>query len=135
MPRQSRLQEDELLIDNSPSDEKVDASELFQALGFKERGSAEGIDVFAVHDALRRMLASRGGSPGVPHDDGQATITSAEDWRKVDLLASVIGEAVAHRPSSTQVADLILHSVLSTHSIEDLRKLIEDAARGEEAEG
>lgn len=112
--------------DTSPRVEPVDTEFVRSALGATVAGSSRGLDLFEVHEAMGRLLRSSGGRPALEGVSGQAKIPKIEsDW---EMLADLVAGSPKreHKPSTGQMAALLLHLALSRFSKQEL-----EAARHE----
>lgn len=113
------------IVDTSAKARRLDTEFVRQAFNAERVASTEGLDLFSLREAMTRMLASSGGRPGVEGASAQVKIPRIEaDWVKIEQIAHG-ASTLAHKPSVTQTAALILHLALSRISDAD----IEDEVR------
>lgn len=112
--------------DTSPRAKSIDTEFVRSSLGATVAGSSKGLDLFEVHQAMGRMLRSSGGRPTLDGAAGQAKIPKIEaDWKRLaDLVAR--SPKREHKPSTGQMAAVLLHLALSRFSTQEI-----EAARRE----
>jgi hypothetical protein len=112
------------IIDISQKAHHVDAAIVAKAFDAMPAGSSTGLDLFALREAMRRMLKSTGGRPALEGSASQAKIPRiAEDWRKLEKLAAATGD-LEHKPSVGQMAAMVLHLGLQRISEDEVRAAI-----------
>jgi hypothetical protein len=115
-----------------PKVPRVDPALVAGALGATRSGGRDGMNLAELAEAMRRLMSSTGGRPGLVGAEGQAKIPKiAADWAKLEKAARLIGEAGPHQPSTTQIAALLLHYTIEQRSPADLLRIIGEAAKRE----
>jgi len=106
--------------DTSPQAKSIDTEFVRASLGATVVGSSKGLDLFEVHEAMGRLLRSSGGRPALAGATSQVKIPKIEsDWEKLaDLVAHAPKQE--HKPSTGQMAAVLLHLALSRFSRQDI---------------
>ena len=113
------------LRDISPKRRLLDPALVEKAFSAKSAGSSRGLDLFAIRDAMEKMLHSTGGRPALQGVTEQAKIPKiSEDWNRLHEIALVANHS-RHKPSTGQIAAVVLHLALERIPAKDL----EEAAR------
>jgi hypothetical protein len=110
------------ILDTSRRAPKMDPAAFEKAFDAKPLGSSEGFDLFAIRDAMDKMLRSTGGRPALDGAVSQAKIPRiAADWEKLEQLLSV-SAGMKHKPSVGQMAAMVLHLALGRIPEDELRE-------------
>ena len=113
--------------DTSRKARTLDASVIEKAFNVRPSGSSRGLDLFAVREAMGKMLQSTGGRPALAGADAHVKIPKiTSDWVLLEKLAHSSND-LRHKPSPAQVAAMVLHLALGRIPAQDL----EEAARKE----
>ena len=108
------------ITDNSRKRKKLDAGLIEKAFNTRLAASSRGLDLFAVREAMGRMLQSSGGRPALLGADAHVKIPKiTSDWALLEKLANGSND-LKHKPSPAQVAALVLHLALGRIPQEDL---------------
>ena len=100
------------IVDVSPKAKHLAPAVVEQAFGVQPVASSAGLDLFTVREAMERMLQSSGGRPALATASAQAKIPKiAADWAKLERLVGSFAD-LPHKPSTGQVAALVLHLAL-----------------------
>lgn len=115
------------ITDSSRKLKQVPAGVIEKAFKARPAGSSSGLDLFAVREAMRKMLQSTGGRPALLGADQHVKIPKiTADWALLEKLADRSND-LRHKPSPAQVAAMVLHLALDRIPEKDL----EAAARGQ----
>lgn len=113
------------LRDTSPKRRLLEPALVEKAFSAKAAGSSRGLDLFAIRDAMEKMLRSTGGRPALQGTTAQAKIPRiSEDWNRLQEIA-LAANHLRHKPSTGQIAAVVLHLALERIPAKDL----EEAAR------
>lgn len=113
---------------------KLGAAQVAAALGATRAGGSRGLDLEELRDALEGLLSSTGGRPGLIGAERQAKIPRyPADWAKFERAAGILGDLAGQRPSTTQIAALLLHFAAEDKSAEDIVRIIAKASRPKNA--
>ena len=115
------------IIDTSTKVKALDPAVVKKAFNAKPAGSSAGMDLFAIRSAMQTMLQSSGGRPALEGVGQRVKIPKiGSDWEKLEKLARAAGD-LKHKPSTGQMAAVVLHLGLMRISEEELK----EAARKE----
>lgn len=115
------------ISDTSRKLQRLDASVVQRAFNARPAGSSGGLDLFALREAMGKMLQSTGGRPALAGAQAHVKIPKiASDWALLERLAEGSND-LRHKPSPAQVAAMVLHLALGRIPAKDL----EAAARKE----
>lgn len=108
------------ITDTSRKRKKLDAGLIEKAISTRLAASSRGLDLFAVREAMGRMLQSSGGRPALLGADAHVKIPKiTSDWALLEKLANGSND-LKHKPSPAQVAAMVLHLALGRIPQEDL---------------
>ena len=108
------------ITDTSRKRKKLDAGLIEKAFDTRPAASSRGLDLFAVREAMGRMLQSSGGRPALLGADAHVKIPKiTSDWALLEKLANGSND-LRHKPSPAQVAAMVLHLALGRIPQEDL---------------
>jgi len=112
---------------NSAGQRKVDSDLVAKSLGAEPTGkrSARFLDVLEVREALKSMVRSSGGRPGIVMAADRVKIPRIEeDWVKLEELALKLREPGQSEPrlSLAQVAAVVLHLALEKLPEHEIRE-------------
>lgn len=115
------------IVDVSPKAKGLAPELVERAFHARRAGSSDGMDLFAVREAMKRMLQSSGGRPSLEGTSSQAKIPKiASDWEKLEKLVTASSD-LRHKPSIGQMAAMVLHLALGRIPEQELK----EAARKE----
>ena len=110
------------IVDISAKAKKLDPKIVERAFGARPVGSSKGLDLFALREVMGRMLQSAGGRPSLEGTVAQTKIPKiAADWEKLEKLALASSD-LKHKPSTGQMAAIVLHLALDRISEEEIAK-------------
>lgn len=110
------------LRDTSPKRRLLDPALIEKSFSAKAAGSSRGLDLFAIRDAMEKMLRSTGGRPALHGTTAQAKIPKiSEDWDRLQEIAQAANNS-RHKPSTGQIAAVVLHLALERIPAKDLKE-------------
>ncbi len=108
------------ISDTSRKLPKLDAAVFEKAFNAQPSGSSRGLDLFALREAMGKMLQSTGGRPALIGAQAHVKIPKiASDWALLEKLADGSND-LKHKPSPAQVAAMVLHLALGRIPAKDL---------------
>ena len=108
------------ILDTSRKRAKLDAGVIEKSFNARRAGSSAGLDLFALREAMGKMLQSTGGRPALTGAQAHVKIPKiAADWALLEKLADSSND-LKHKPSPAQVAALVLHLALGKIPPKDL---------------
>lgn len=118
------------IVDTSPKAKRLDPELIEKAFGAIPVGSSEGMDLFAIRNAMEKMLQSSGGRPSLEGKTSQVKIPKIDaDWKKMEQLVSAVSSDLKYKPSLGQMAALIISLGLKSITENELK----EALRGKSA--
>ncbi len=120
----SGVKKSDRIVDTSPKAKKLDPALVQKAFDARPVGSSEGMDLFAVREAMERMLQSSGGRPSLAGAMAQVKIPKIPaDWEKLEQLVMVSSD-LKHKPSIGQMAAMVLHLALGRIPEKELKEAV-----------
>ncbi len=111
---------DDRISDTSRKRKRLDADVVQKAFNARPAGSSRGLDLFALREAMGKMLQSTGGRPALAGAQAHVKIPKiAADWALLEKLADGSND-LKHKPSPAQVAAMVLHMALGRIPAKDL---------------
>ncbi|MFM9969843.1 MAG: hypothetical protein ACKVQK_15750 [Burkholderiales bacterium] len=108
------------ISDTSRKYKAIDPIAVEKAFNARSAGSSRGLDLFALREAMGKMLQSSGGRPALLGADAHVKIPKiTSDWALLEKLANGSAD-LKHKPSPAQVAAMVLHLALGRIPEKDL---------------
>ena len=110
------------LIDHSDKGATISADTIAKAFNARAVASTKGLDFLQIRDLMTQRLQSSGGRPSLVNASERVKVPKlAADWRAIDDIAARLQTEMTFKPSSAQVAAVMLHWAVSRMSAEDVK--------------